>query len=61
MNEVLPTPKMHKIPKVAKAFDCANSTVWALIKTGDLKTVKFGGSTRVTDDEMRRFIEARQA
>lgn len=57
-----PSPlQMHKIPKTAKILDCADSTVWLLIKHGDLKAVKFGGNTRVTDQEIQRFVQERQA
>lgn len=40
---------------VCKLLRCGRTKFYALVKVGDLKAIKVGHSTRVTETEFRRF------
>lgn len=45
-----------KIPRVAEELDCSERKVWRLIEDGELKAHDFGGSTRVSKDDLDDYI-----
>jgi len=45
-----------KIPEVAQELNCAERTVWRLIEDGHLKAHDFGGTTRVSRDDLDDYI-----
>ncbi len=54
-------PISVRIPSAAKLTGLSRSTLYNLIKAGDLEVVKVGSMTLVPYDSLRRFIESRRA
>jgi excisionase family DNA binding protein len=48
-------PLLHKVPDAARLLSVGTSTVWSLISTGKLSTVKIGRSTRIPHSELVRL------
>ena len=49
-------PMLYKVDSLAEEFDCSPSTIWNLIGTGELKSIKIGKSRRITRAEAERYI-----
>ena len=47
-----------KVEEAAQALSIGRSTAWAIIKEGQLATIKIGRSRRVPVSEIERFIKA---
>ncbi len=58
MNE---SPKLLRAEEVAARIGQGRTTVYALIKSGELESVKIGRSRRVTDGALIRYIERLEA
>lgn len=43
---------------VAKLLNCSPSTVWRLVKSKDLATVRFGGAVRFEVEALRQYVES---
>lgn len=52
--------KIFKISEVAAWMRCSRATIYRLLKSGDLKSMKIGGSRVVTYSQMKSFIDLRQ-
>lgn len=46
------------IPEAAQRLGISRATLYNLLKSGHLKSVKILGRTLVTDAELRRFLKA---
>lgn len=46
-----------KVEEAAQALSIGRSTAWAMIKEGQLATIKIGRSRRVPVSEIERFIK----
>ncbi len=44
------------IPEVAEEFSCSERKVWKLIEDEELKVHDFGGSTRVSREDLNDYI-----
>jgi len=51
-------PALLKIPEVAIDLNVSRTTVYELIRSGKLQTVKIGKSVRVTSEGLSRFIDS---
>ena len=49
--------KLLKLVEVAEILRVSRQTALRLIKTGQLKAIKVGRQWRVSEEELRRFIE----
>lgn len=49
------------LDEVADRLRVSRRTVQRLVTAGELRTVRFGGNTRVTERELAAFVAARQA
>lgn len=49
--------RLLKVDEVAKRWSCSKPTVWRRIKTGQLKTVRIGGMTRIPESELLAVVE----
>lgn len=49
------------IPEAAERLSVSRTTLYKLIRTGELKALKFGRSRRVTDLEIEDFIRSQVA
>jgi excisionase family DNA binding protein len=52
------TAQMYRIPEVAHLLRVSPSTVYKLMRGGQLRTVKLGRSTRITGDDLLACIRA---
>lgn len=50
-------PLAVRIPIAMQLIGVRRSTVYALIKTGELRTVKLGRATLITMSSLRRLVE----
>ena len=48
---------LFRIEEACCALGISHGTLYTLIKRGDIKPVKLGGQTRISEDEILRFIE----
>jgi excisionase family DNA binding protein len=54
------TPKLLSLNEVSERTALSRSTIYREIESGRLVAVKIGKSVRVTDSELRRYIESLQ-
>jgi excisionase family DNA binding protein len=50
-------PLAHQLPRAALISGISRSTLYVLIKNGELKTVKIGRRTLIADSDLRALIE----
>ena len=60
MNNDNHSPKLLSLTEVGERTALSRSTLYREIESGRLTAVKIGKSVRVTDSELRRYIEALQ-
>ena len=48
---------LKSVPKTAKALGVGLTTTWGLVKTGDLKAVKIGTRTLITNKSIVELVE----
>ena len=60
MNNENHSPKLLSLTEVGERTALSRSTLYREIEAGRLTAVKIGKSVRVTDSELRRYIEALQ-
>ena len=53
MNE-----RLNTIPQTCDRLQCGRSTIYALIKDGQLRPIKLGKLTRIPDSEIDRYIRS---
>lgn len=49
--------RVYKIPEVAAWMRCSRASVYKLMKDGQLKSIKIGGSRVITESQMIEFID----
>lgn len=54
-------PLAYSIPDAAKAIGVSKNTVWALLRTKDMRSFKLGARTLIRADELRAFIDRKSA
>jgi excisionase family DNA binding protein len=57
LEEIELRPLAHTIPRAAFLSGLSRSTIYVLIKGGELPTVKVGRRTLISDDDLRVLIE----
>jgi excisionase family DNA binding protein len=50
---------MHTIKDVCRVLRLGRTSVYELIKSGELEAIKFGRATRITDQALQRFLASR--
>lgn len=60
MNNENQTPKLLSLNEVSERTALSRSTIYREIDAGRLVAVKIGKSVRITDSELRRYIESLQ-
>ena len=48
---------MYRVNEVSKRLKLSISTVYELVKTGRLPSYKFGGSVRISEEDLERYME----
>lgn len=56
VTETLPT--LLKLPEVMERTGLSKASVYRVINSGQLKTVKIGRSVRISETELSRFINS---
>lgn len=57
--EPRPTPELLTVKQVATEMSVSRTTVYKLIREGDLRVVYVGADMRIARGEIHRFIERR--
>ena len=52
---------LSTIDRTCTRLGLGRTSVYGLLKSGDLKAVKFGSATRVTEESIQRLVERRLA
>ena len=60
MNHETQSPKLLSLTEVGERTALSRSTLYREIEAGRLMAVKIGKSVRITDSELRRYIESLQ-
>lgn len=50
------TRLLHPTAEAAALIGVGRSTLYELVKSGEIKTVKIGRRTLIADDELQRFV-----
>ena len=53
------TPLAHQIPEACNRIGIARTSIYALIKSGEIKSIKIGARTLIPETELQRFIAKR--
>ena len=48
--------RLHRVEVVAKRFDVSRSAIYDLLRTGDLRSLKVGGSRRIPESAIAEYI-----
>lgn len=61
MNNIAesPAPLANRIPDACRRLGVGRSSLYELIKSGDLRTIKIGTRTLVPESELQRIITER--
>ena len=51
-------PRLLKIREVAEILNLGNSTVYQLIRRGDLPSVRFGRAVRIRPVDLEKFVKS---
>ena len=51
------TMRLYRITEVAELMGCGRTTVYALLKSGELKSVKVAGCRRVHADDLAEYVD----
>jgi excisionase family DNA binding protein len=52
---------MRTPDEVAEILHCSRRKVFDLIGSGELRSIKIGALRRITDDDLRRFVDGLKA
>jgi excisionase family DNA binding protein len=55
-SEIGLQPLAHQLPRAAQISGLSRSTLYLLIKNGELATIKVGRRTLIADDDLRNLI-----
>lgn len=61
MQGSLSAPLAHRIPDACQRIGLGRSSLYELIKAGQLKTVRIAGRTLVPESELQRLVAEAQA
>lgn len=53
------TPLSHTIPNACRRLGISRTTLYELVRLGELKTIKIGGRTLVPESELQKAIVSR--
>ena len=53
------TPLVHQIPQACRRLGVAKTSIYALIKGGELRSIKIGSRTLIPESELQRFVSER--
>jgi excisionase family DNA binding protein len=57
MDIEIGVPLAFTMKQVGEILSCSRSQVYVLIGKGELESAKIGGARRVTQNQLRRYIE----
>lgn len=50
-------PTLYTSKEAMKILKVSRTTLYRIVKNGDLKQIKVGGAIRFTEDEINRFLD----
>lgn len=53
--------KLYTVPEVARMLHLGDSTVWAMVHTGELGSIKVGASRRVSPEQIVQWKRSKGA
>lgn len=56
MEAARSAPLAHRIPDACQRIGIGRSSLYELIKSGDLKTVRIAGRTLIPESELQRLV-----
>ena len=54
-------PLAHQIPQACQRIGVARTSIYELIKAGELRSIKVGSRTLIPESELQQFIAKRMA
>ena len=60
MNEKLNVKLLYRVNEVAAGLSLSRSTVYELVRSGVLPSVRIGGSRRIRGEDLARYVESLQ-
>lgn len=51
-----PAEKLHKPEQVAQRFEVSRTKIYELMRTGELRSVRIGGSRRIPESAVSEFL-----
>jgi len=55
----LPAPLAHRIPDACRRLGIGRSSLYELIRTGEVRTIKIGSRTLIPEAELQNVIDSR--
>ena len=55
----LPAPLAHRIPDACRRLGIGRSSLYELIRTGEVRTIKIGSRTLIPEAELLKVIDSR--
>lgn len=55
----IPAPLAHRIPEACRRLGVGRSSLYELIKSGEVKTIKIGTRTLVPETELQKVVASR--
>lgn len=59
-QELAPQRLLLRIPEVAETLGIGRTTIYEMIATGELPTVRFGRAVRVSVTTLQKWVEERE-
>ena len=53
--------RLHRVETVAKRFDVGRTTIYRLVGSGELRSIRVGGSRRIPESAITEYIERQRA
>ena len=53
--------KLYTLPEVGKIIRLSRRTLYNYLKSGELQAVKIGGTWRVSEESLQKFINSRES
>lgn len=56
-----PIPLTHQVSEACRRLAVGKTALYALIKSGEIRSIKVGGRTLIPESELQGFVERRLA
>lgn len=59
MNHQAPAPLAHRIPDACRRLGVGRSSLYELIKSGEIRSIKIGSRTLIPEEDLQRIVSDR--